>query len=49
MTARFTLVCDDDLARTVRALAREYGLTEEEVLRQLVELGVEELGEHATP
>jgi hypothetical protein len=48
MTSRFTLVCDDELARQVRALAREYGLTEEEVLRQLVDLGLEELGEEAT-
>jgi len=48
MTSRFTLVCDDELARQVRSLAREYGLTEEEVLRQLVDLGLEELGEEAT-
>jgi len=47
MPERFTLVCDDDLALQVRALAREYGLTEEEVLRQLVDLGMDELGEAA--
>jgi hypothetical protein len=47
MPERFTLVCDDDLARQVRALAREYDLTEEEVLRQLVDLGMDELGEAA--
>lgn len=45
MSVRYTVVCDDDLARRVRALAREYGLTEEEVLRQLVGLGLDELDE----
>lgn len=41
MPTRFTVVCDDESARTVRRLAREDGLSEEEVLRQLVELGLE--------
>ncbi len=47
MPTRYTVVCDDDQAREVRALAREYDLTEEEVLRQLIELGMDDLGEHA--
>jgi predicted transcriptional regulator len=43
MPTRYTVVCDDDLARDVEALAREYDLTEEEVLRQLVDVGLGEL------
>lgn len=45
MPTRYTVVCDDDRAEEVRTLARQYGLTEEEVLRQLVDLGLEEIGE----
>jgi hypothetical protein len=41
MARRFTVVCDDDQARVVETLARRYGITEEEVLTQLVELGLE--------
>jgi len=47
MPTRYTLLCDDDVAHEVRALSREYGLTEEEVLRQLVDLGLESLSEKA--
>lgn len=43
MATRFTVVCEDDLAREVNDLAREYGLTEEEVLRQLIDLGLGEV------
>ena len=42
MPTRFTVVCDDDLASEVESLAREYDLTEEEVLTQLLDLGLEE-------
>jgi predicted transcriptional regulator len=48
MPTRFTVVCDDDLARDVKTLAREYGLTEEEVLRQLIDLGLDETEEEAS-
>jgi hypothetical protein len=48
MPTRYTVVCDDPLAERVRAIAREYDLTEEEVIRQLVDLGLDELGEEAT-
>jgi predicted transcriptional regulator len=48
MPTRYTVVCDDDLARDVEQLAREYDLTEEEVLRQLVEAGYEELEPEAS-
>lgn len=39
----YTLHCDDGLARDVERLAREYGLTQETVLRQLVATGLETL------
>ena len=45
MPTRYTLVCDEEQAREVGRLAKEYDLTEEEVLRQLVDLGLEEVGE----
>jgi len=45
MPTRYTLVCDEEKAREVRRLAREYDLTEEEVLRQLVDLGLAEVGD----
>jgi predicted transcriptional regulator len=45
MPTRYTVVCDDDLADRVGGLAREYGLTEEEVIRQLVDIGLEEVGD----
>lgn len=47
MAARYTLMCDDDTAREVQALALENRVTEEEVLRQLVDLGLDTLGDDA--
>lgn len=41
MPRRFSVVCDDDLCERVDALAREYDLTEQEVLRQLLRRGLE--------
>jgi|AntRauTorcE11898_2_1112593.scaffolds.fasta_scaffold153826_2 hypothetical protein len=41
MPRRYSVVCDDDLGDHVEALAHEYGLTEQEVLRQLVRRGLE--------
>jgi hypothetical protein len=41
MARQFTIVCDDDQVRMAETLARRYGITEEEVLSQLVELGLE--------
>jgi hypothetical protein len=40
---RFTLVCDDRQAQRVERLASQYDLTEREVLRQLLALGLESL------
>lgn len=35
--------CDDAMAREISALARDYGITEREVVRQLVEIGLDEV------
>lgn len=43
MPTRYTVVCDDDLSRAVERLAHENDLTEEEVLRQLLDLGLDTL------
>ena len=43
MARRYSLVCEDDVARRIERLSREYELTEEEVLRQLLELGLTNL------
>lgn len=41
MPRRYSVVCDDDLSERVDALSREYDLTEQEVLRQLLRRGLE--------
>ncbi|MEF8775010.1 MAG: CopG family transcriptional regulator [Haloarculaceae archaeon] len=43
MPTRFTVVCNDARAREIQSLAREYDITEGEVLRQLIDLGLEEI------
>lgn len=43
MPTRYTVVCDDDRARAIADLAQEYDITEEEVLRQLVDLGIDQI------
>ena len=43
MPTRFSVVLDDDRAREIEILARQYDLTEEEVLRQLLDLGLDAL------
>lgn len=40
---RYCLECDGELADRIGGLATRYGLTEEEVVGQLVEVGLEEL------
>lgn len=42
MPRRYSLVCDDEVGERVEDLAREYDLTEEAVLRQLIERGLEQ-------
>lgn len=41
MPRRYSVVCDDDVGERVETLAREYDLTEQEVLRQLLQRGLE--------
>ena len=43
MERRYTIVFDDRRARTIESLAREYGLTEREVIQQLLDIGIEQL------
>ncbi|MCD2198761.1 MULTISPECIES: ribbon-helix-helix protein, CopG family [unclassified Halobacterium] len=43
MPRKYSVVCGDSLAADVEELAREYGLSEQEVLRQLIENGLEEV------
>lgn len=45
MASRFTVVCDDDQSRAIASIAHEYGIAEEEVLRQLIDLGLESIEE----
>lgn len=40
---RYTLVCSEDLGQEIESLAREHGIREAEVLRQLVQRGLESL------
>ena len=40
---RLSFVCGEGLAQQVDSLAREYGLSRQEVLRQLVQTGLEEV------
>lgn len=48
METRYTVVCDDETSREIAHLAKEFDLTEEEVLRQLVDLGLDNLDEEAS-
>lgn len=41
MPTRYTIVCEDELTNRVEQLAYENGLTEEAVLRQLIDIGLE--------
>lgn len=45
MPTRYTVVCDDDFSGEIERLAHEYELSEEEVLRQLVDIGLEHVDE----
>lgn len=46
---RYCLECDEELAKQLEALASTYGLTESEVLEQLVVLGLEEIEHFEAP
>ncbi|WP_267640848.1 CopG family transcriptional regulator [Haloarchaeobius amylolyticus] len=43
MTKRYSVVCGEDVSDQIEALAREYDLTEQAVLRQLIERGLEQV------
>lgn len=45
---RFTFAPPPAVAHEIESLAREYGLTEAEVIAQLVELGLEEVEDGRT-
>ena len=43
MPTRFSVVLDDDRSQEIEALARQYDLTEEAVLRQVLDIGLDTL------
>lgn len=45
MPTRFAVECDEEQAREVTRLAHRYGITEAEVIEQLIDLGLESLDE----
>jgi 2-iminoacetate synthase ThiH len=45
---RYQLVFEESQAREIEALAREYGLTEQDVLEQLVDAGLDQVRTEAT-
>lgn len=44
MERRYSIICDSDLAKRIDSLAYEYDLTTQEVLQQLITLGLDEIG-----
>ncbi|WP_226011006.1 ribbon-helix-helix protein, CopG family [Halomicrobium salinisoli] len=45
MPTRYTVACDDEQARAVERLAHRYGISEEAVVEQLIDLGLESIEE----
>jgi len=43
MDQQYSVVCDEQLAAEIDALAREYGLSHEEVIHQLLTVGLDQL------
>ncbi|UPV75274.1 CopG family transcriptional regulator [Halorussus limi] len=43
MKHRYSITCERERARRIETLAREYDLTTQEVLQQLIEVGLEEI------
>lgn len=48
MVRRFSVLCDDSLARRVDSLAREYDLSTEEAVRQLITVGLNNIEDDVT-
>ncbi|WP_135824611.1 CopG family transcriptional regulator [Halorussus ruber] len=44
MERRYSITCERDRAKRIESLAREYDLTTQEVLHQLIEVGLDEIG-----
>jgi len=47
MPTRFEVACDDEQSQAVSRLAHRYGITEEEVVEQLIDLGLDSIEETA--
>lgn len=45
MTARFVFHCEDSLAENVEEIAGRTGLSESEVIRRLIRLGLQDIDE----
>lgn len=45
MDRQLSLVCDEDTAERIDELSRRYGLPKREVLRQVIEAGLESIEE----
>jgi predicted DNA-binding protein len=43
MERHYSITCERDRANRIESLAREYDLTTQEVLQQLIEVGLEEI------
>jgi predicted DNA-binding protein len=43
MERRYSITCERDRVKRIESLAREYDLTTQEVLQQLIEVGLEEI------
>ncbi|NHN60164.1 MULTISPECIES: CopG family transcriptional regulator [Halorussus] len=43
MERRYSITCERERAKRIETLAREYDLTTQEVLDQLIEVGLEEI------
>ena len=43
MERHYSITCERDRAKRIESLAREYDLTTQEVLQQLIEVGLEEI------
>ena len=43
MERHYSITCERDCAKRIESLAREYDLTTQEVLQQLIEVGLEEI------
>ncbi len=43
MRRKYAVAPDEDVAREIDALAREYDVSHEEIIRQLLDVGLDEL------